>query len=273
MLTLQSIPVLARVRGRPQLRIAAFGYHDVADDDTASGPQRRGARAYRFSMAEFRRQLDALERAGCTPGRVSDVDWSRPGTHVMLTFDDGGRSALDTAAELERRGWRGHFFITTGWLGRPSFLDGAAVRELHAAGHVIGSHSHTHPDIFRELAPAAMLREWGVSLDILSDVVGARVTAASVPGGDLSTEVIRSASEAGVRTLFTSEPRLVPEPWDGCRVLGRAILKRGCSPQQVARLALLSGWTQAGVERALKNTARRSLPAVYRQYVRVLAGE
>ena len=36
----------------------------------------------------------------------------------MLTFDDGGPSALDAAGELAHRAWRGHFFIVTSLVGR-----------------------------------------------------------------------------------------------------------------------------------------------------------
>ena len=64
---------------------------------------------------------------------------------VALTFDDGGASALDIAGMLERRGWRGHFFVTTSRIGEPGFVGPDAVRELAERGHDVGSHSHTHP--------------------------------------------------------------------------------------------------------------------------------
>ena len=41
----------------------------------------------------------------------------------MITFDDGGASALAAGEELARRSWRGHFFIATDLVGRPGYLD------------------------------------------------------------------------------------------------------------------------------------------------------
>ena len=42
--------------------------------------------------------------------------------HVLLTFDDGGKSAVRIADLLEEQGWRGHFFITTAMIGEPGFV-------------------------------------------------------------------------------------------------------------------------------------------------------
>jgi peptidoglycan/xylan/chitin deacetylase (PgdA/CDA1 family) len=258
---------------RQRIRIASLTYHDVTDDPTSSGFQRRGARSYCTTTANFRRQLDAIERSQQAPGRITDVDWSRAGRHLMLTFDDGGRSALDAGAELCRRGWRGHFFVTTALIGQRTFLQAADIRELRSQGHIIGSHSHTHPDIFRELPMPAMLTEWRVSRDLLSQLLGEDVVVASVPGGDVSGPVFHTAASAGYRFLFTSEPRPVPQRIDACWVLGRAVLKRGATPRYVGQLAELDGWRREAVKRTLKNSARRTFPGLYRRYVRALAAE
>jgi peptidoglycan/xylan/chitin deacetylase (PgdA/CDA1 family) len=255
------------------VQIASLAYHDVTDDAASSGFQRRGARHYRVGVQDFLRQLDAMSGLAQAPRRVTHIDWSQPGRHLLLTFDDGGRSALDTGAELCRRGWRGHFFVTTARIGERTFLDAAGVRELRRCGHVVGSHSHTHPDIFRELGFAAMLDEWRVSRDVLCQLLGDDVTAASVPGGDVSRNVLCSAARVGYRYVFTSEPRLAPQRIDDCWVLGRAVVKHGASLQHVRELAGCDGWTRERVKRAVKNAARRGFPVLYRRYVRALAVE
>src|SRR5204863_366926 len=75
------------------------------------------------------------------PELVTDLDLTRPGRHVVLTFDDGGRSALAIGDTLAARGWRGHFFIVTGLIGSRAFLAPQQIRYLRGCGHVIGSHS------------------------------------------------------------------------------------------------------------------------------------
>src|SRR5690606_9742143 len=87
-----------------------------------------------------------------------------------------------------------------------------------------------------------------------------------------SQRVFASAAAAGLRWLFTSEPWLVPRWVDGCRVLGRVVLKRGVSTPRVAELAAGRGWGRALALRRLKGMARRAAPPLYRLYVERSSG-
>ena len=250
-----------------RVRAAAFGYHEVTDDPTDSGFQRPGARPYTLSRAAFADHLQAIAAGPVRPALVTDVDPLAAARHVLLTFDDGGRSALDAGAMLERHGWRGHFFIVSGRIGSPTFLDRSGIEELSAAGHIIGSHSHTHPNIFREQTRAQMMEEWRVSADRLAQMLGRPCTTASVPGGHISQTVLESAGAAGFRALFTCEPVVTPWRVGDCWVYGRYLVKVGASPARVAALAALRGWESALLLRRVKNAARRTFPALYRRYV------
>ena len=97
--------------GRLDRLVAGLGYHDVTDHPAESGFQRNGALPFKLCRATFRAHLDRIAASGTTPSLVSTIDLTRPGRHLLLTFDDGGKSALEIGEELCRRGWRGHFFI------------------------------------------------------------------------------------------------------------------------------------------------------------------
>ncbi len=253
-------------------RVAAFGYHEVTDTPDATGFQRPGAVPYKLSCDLFARHLAAFAAGPRAPALITDVNLEQPGRHVLLTFDDGGASALYAGERLAARGWRGHFFIVTSLLGTRTFLDGAGVRELRAQGHVVGSHSHTHPGIFRELPHERMLEEWRVSGDGLAQLLGEPCLTGSVPGGDISPTVLRSAAEAGLRFLFTSEPWTAPRRVAECWVLGRFVPKVGTSAAQVGALAGFRGWGRALLVRRLKNAARAVAPPLYRLLVRRRTG-
>lgn len=61
---------------------------------------------------------------------------------VSLTYDDGLNTQLDVAApELERRGWRGTFYLTQDNIG-DRLSDWAA---LARRGHEVENHTRTHP--------------------------------------------------------------------------------------------------------------------------------
>jgi len=248
--------------------VASFAYHDVTDEPHESGVQSPGASAYTLGRAAFRRHLDAFAAVSLRPELVTALDLTAPGRHLVLTFDDGGKSALEVGDELARRGWRGHFFIITGRIGERTFLDAAAIRSLRRSGHIIGSHSRTHPHIFREQTLDQMVAEWRTSCDRLADLLGEPCTVASVPGGDISPVVLESAAVAGLHYLFTSEPTPLPERVGGCWVLGRFCPKVTTPASQVRQLAGFRGWGRARLVRRLKEFVRVMLPGPYRQYVR-----
>src|SRR5690606_24151744 len=163
----------------------------------------------------------------------------------LITFDDGGASAVAAARLLDRHGMAGHFMVTGARVGTPGFVSGDDIRALVAGGHVIGSHSHTHPADISRLAPAALAAEWRDSVAALSELLGAAVDVASVPGGFHSRAVGQAAAQAGIRHLFTSEPTTAVGQVSGARVLGRYALQRGIAPEQVADLATGRGRARA----------------------------
>lgn len=248
-------------------RVASFTYHEVTDQPGSSGFQRPGALRFTLSRRAYLSSLEQIAAGPNSPALVSDLDLALPGRHLALTFDDGGKSALYAAEELSRRGWKGHFFIVTGLTGTRTFLSRAEIRLLHSWGHVIGSHSNSHPNIFREQSRARMLEEWRVSADALSSLLGQPCLTASVPGGDISDEVLETGAEAGFRYLFTIEPQLTPRRVNGCWVLGRYSLRPVTPPARIDELIRFRGWTTALAVRRLKVLARRTLPPVYRQIV------
>lgn len=252
--------------GFPQ--VASLMYHEVTDEPTTTGFQRPGAFAYKHSVAAFTEHLARIATTPARPTLVSEIDFSRPGRHFTLTFDDGGKSALQAADLLGRYGWKGHFYIVTSLIGNRTFLDAAGIRALGDAGHAIGSHSHTHPSIFRDQDPARMVEEWRTSSDLLSQITGHPCLSAAVPGGDISARVLESADAAGLRYLFTSEPWLTPRRVGTCTILGRYSVKVNTSTDTVGALARFQGWQSALVRRRLKVLATRALPPLYRLYIR-----
>jgi peptidoglycan/xylan/chitin deacetylase (PgdA/CDA1 family) len=216
-------------------------YHDVVGDGpgASSGFDGGDAAIYKLNPTAFVAHLDrlaTLNRPPCLVSAASDATW-------MLTFDDGGSSALEMIAPaLERRSWRGHFFVTTGWLDSAGFLTSGGLRELAARGHVIGSHSRSHPLAMASLSRDELRREWRESVDALGDMLAARPTVASIPGGAYSTTVAETAGEAGIRVLFTSEPTARPWNVGSVTCFGRYAVQRHMTPDTALQFAAGSGF-------------------------------
>ncbi len=257
---------------KPLTRIGSFAYHDVADDPSTSGLQRPTALAYKFPTTLFRAHLDCIARSGGKPEQlITSIPRSSTGSHVLLTFDDGGRSAVWIGDELLRRGWRGHFFVTTGRIGTRTFVSRQDIRYLHGCGHLIGSHSHSHPDVFNALKPSQMRSEWHTSCGLLADLLGEPCVVASVPGGDISREVLEVSAASGIQYLFTSEPRYIPDVVGGSLVLGRVSPRLNTPLARVEELARFQSWHREMWIRRAKVWLRTASGPVYRYWASRLA--
>ena len=245
----------------------ALIYHDIAapaERDSVGFP---GAVAGRYKLApeDFEAHLDAIEAASLwDPGPAHD------GAGAALTFDDGGASALLAADGLEKRGWRGHFFVTTGRVGTSGFLDAAGVRDLAARGHAVGGHSHTHPTYFGKLSRGEQLDEWRRSRDLLGDLLGEPPRGASVPGGFFTPSVAETAAEAGYEWLMTSEPESkVRSEW-GIPVIGRYTIwattpaARAAAYARGARLPRARLWLEWNAKQRAKRLSPRAFEAARR---------
>ncbi len=244
-------------------------YHDVtpiqAEDSSGfAGPE---AARYKLTPEEFARHLAALAGkvtrsplAASTPNELR----SAPRDAWLLTFDDGGTSAItEIAGQLERRGWRGWFFVSTDFIGTPSFCTHSQLRELRERGHVIGSHSCSHPERISRCSPRQLLDEWQRSRAVLSEILGEPITTASVPGGFYSAKVARAAATAGIEVLFNSEPTTRLSAVDGCLVVGRYCVYRGMSDTDATCLIgdPLRRWRQSASWNAKKIAKKIAGPA------------
>ena len=226
-------------------------YHDVVEPSAldASGFASPDAATYKLDVDMFQQHLAAVSAAVARAelDRVSTpraLTWRKPSAPpaVLLHFDDGGACALDVADRLERAGWHGYFHIPTDRLGTPGFVTPHDVCELHDRGHVIGTHSCSHPARMSSLPRDRLVHEWSASRARLEDLLGAPVKVGSVPGGFCSHEVIMAADRAGLEILFTSEPTSRFTWTRGCLVLGRYAVRRTTRPDEAARLAIGAPW-------------------------------
>ena len=226
-------------------RTTVLMYHDVVDASTPDESGFTGAApaGYKLDVASFDAHLTGLARVVEPDVGLERSRFEAPHGGVLLTFDDGGVSAATRIApRLEAHAWRGLFFITTDRIGTPGFVSEDQVRALWARGHVIGSHTRSHPRRLSSESRATIGSEWRESVGVLSEIVGEHVITASVPNGAFDNEVAQAAADAGIRWLFTSDPTRVWRTFGACRVLGRYSVRSGTSAAWVAAVAAGAAW-------------------------------
>lgn len=243
-------------------RLLTLLFHDVyAQQAAESGFRGAAADRYKLPLERFRRQLEAIAQTRADPPvPVTAVPARGVAPPWAISFDDGGISYHSLIAPLlAERGWTGHCFVTTDRIGQAGFLHAHHIRELRAAGHVVGTHSASHPPRIDSFAEDRLVAEWAESKAVLEDILGEAVTVGSVPGGYYAPRVAQAARAAGLELLLTSEPESTPREVDGCLVLGRYTLRRDSADDLAGRLlasgpARLRQWAAWNAKKALKKT-------------------
>jgi peptidoglycan/xylan/chitin deacetylase (PgdA/CDA1 family) len=194
-------------------RLVVLMYHDISEPDSD--------RAYTVSVRALEAVLDVATVE--TGGRIP----------CHLTFDDGHLGTyLRALPLLAARGVETTLFVTVRFLGLPGFMDAAMVREWHAAGQRVGSHTLTH-------RPLTSMDERDVKVELresklrLEDMIGAPVTEFAFPGGNESRRVRELAFSAGYSRLYTSAPSFARA---GGPVLPRFVMRSGTPASAVAAL-------------------------------------
>jgi peptidoglycan/xylan/chitin deacetylase (PgdA/CDA1 family) len=181
-------------------------------------------RAFTVTPSQFDRQMNWLARKGYRTITFDDLVAHRsggrplPSRPVIITFDDGCRSAAEyAAATLPNYGFSATFYLVPAVIGSATtwardrrylpVLDWNMAERLQALGFTCGSHTFNH----RRLATvdAAECRdELERSRAILEERLGREVVHLSYPHGSFNAEVRRMAAEAGYRTACTVEHTL-----------------------------------------------------------------
>lgn len=213
-------------------RTISLMYHDIIGHDVAeSGFQNKTALKYKVTASAFEEQVKQIRKY---------LDLKKlPDSAVSFTFDDGGESFLIHAAPiLEKYGFKGVFFISTGYIGNKGFLDANQIRALIERGHVVGSHSHSHPERMSVLSSKEIHYEWNISQLMLNEILGYKPQMASIPNGYSSEEIINSITSAGIHDVYTSQPTSKTKNMGNCTLIGRYAVTTDMSTDDVLSIVI-----------------------------------
>lgn len=186
--------------------IPVLMYHALETEEKQSGYSCRGEQMYVLKRDHFHDQMKLLYENGYKSLFINETlnMSSIPPMSVIITFDDGHSSNEQLALPiLQEYGFKAEFFITTGWIGLPNFLDTIQIKRLVSAGMKIGSHGVSHA-FLNDLDENDLWGELTGSKKVLEDIVGGKIDSISLPGGRVPGSANRIA-EAGFGVSCTSE--------------------------------------------------------------------
>lgn len=202
---------------RPAPPLLALMYHHftaTARPDPAS--------PYDMPIARFEAQLAELSRQGYKSLSTQEALAVARGTPtdgpaVLITIDDGYRSALTLAAPLLRKySMRATLFVTTdptAFVFDPADpltqrLTDDELRCLDANVFDVQSHGVTHAPL-RSLSDTRLTRELQASRATLESLTARPVTCLAVPGNWYDARVLRFARQAGYEAVFVSDKGVI----------------------------------------------------------------
>jgi len=152
-----------------------------------------------------------------------------------VTFDDGHISNFEFALPiLQSHAIKAWFFITVGWTGRrPGYMGWQELRALHQAGQKIGAHGWSHT-LLTHCSARRLHSELVDARLTMEDKLGTSITTMSLPGGRYNQRILTACREAGYKQIFTSIPRIAPEP-TGLTV-GRLNIRGDMSVEWISKL-------------------------------------
>lgn len=207
---------MPRTKGEPRQRIAELPERETPAEEFRSAPP----------APDARRPIPRLPLRGGAPQHptAAEIDCG-PAKQplVALTFD-AGSSPTPTPAILQALAdadLRCTFFLTGEWTAHNPKL----VRRIAAAGHELGNHTYSHPDL-RRLGASAVARELERTDALVREVAG-RGTRPYFrpPFGARDRRVLREAARCGYRCVYWTTDSL-----DSVRA--------GITPRQIERRVL-----------------------------------
>lgn len=211
------------------MRQIVLMYHDVYNESPQeSGFDSNGANKYKMKIDLFEMHLKTLVKL-IHNGRIKKDD-------VILTFDDGGVSFYKIIAPLlDKYGFVGHFYISTNYVGSDAFLSEKEIFDLSNKGHVIGSHSCSHPDNMASISKEKRLEEWKSSISRLNSIIGMKIKEVSIPNGYFSKEDVSMFKLLGISSIYTSKIGELVE-CDGIMIKGRISMMGNTSPSIIEKI-------------------------------------
>jgi peptidoglycan/xylan/chitin deacetylase (PgdA/CDA1 family) len=127
-----------------------------------------------------------------------------PSNPVLISVDDGYvDDARTILPDLERHHMLATFFVITGRVNEPGFLDVAQIRQLEDAGMDVGDHTADHLDL-PGLPAAQLIHETAGSRHTLESILGHPVYYFAYPFGAYDATVIHAVQGAGFTMAYTT---------------------------------------------------------------------
>ena len=202
----RTVQALVPPPGAPDrsVHVPVLTYHRVAPLSAV------GLTDLKVDPANFTAELAALREGGyhtIHQAQLFDALYKRsvlPPKPIIISVDDGYVDDVTRILPaLERFHMVATFFVITGRMTEPGFLNAGQIRQLDQAGMDVGDHSAHHVDL-RLLTASELRAETAGSRRVLDRVLGHPVYFFAYPFGYFNDAVVSAVRSAGYSMAFTT---------------------------------------------------------------------
>lgn len=187
-------------------QVPVLCYHHIRN---FSASQSESMKSYSVTPEAFAAQMKILHDSGyqtILPDQLKDYllhDAELPAKPVMITFDDTQESQyIYGAAEMNKYGFKGVYFIMTISINRPRYMSKEQIKNLSDSGHVIAAHTWDHHMVTKYAGA-----DWDTQLvkpqQQLEAITGKKVTYFAYPFGLWNEAAIPEIKSRGYELAFT----------------------------------------------------------------------
>ena len=180
-------------------------YHDIKE---WRPNEKLSMKVYVVPVQRFKDQIKLLADSGyhsITPDQYYSYlahGAPLPEKPVIFTFDDTDAEQYTIgAAELNKYGFKGVFFIMTISIGRPNYMTKEQIKALADSGHIIAAHTWDHHNV-RGYKDEDWQKQLAEPKKKLEEITGKPVEYFAYPFGAWNKEAIPHIKEAGYKAAF-----------------------------------------------------------------------
>jgi peptidoglycan/xylan/chitin deacetylase (PgdA/CDA1 family) len=219
-------------------------YHHIRDRNWPAGSSMI---EYDVKIQAFKDQMKSLADSGyktITPDEYVAYlanGTPLPGKPVMLTYDDTDKEQYTIgAAEMNKYGFKGVFFIMTISIGRPNYMTKEELKNLSDSDHVIAAHTWDHHRV-TGYTDADWDKQLTESSKKLETITGKPVKYFAYPFGLWNQSAIPQLQKRGMKAAFQLSTK-----------------RDSLQPLYTLRRMIVPGnWSVNTMHKAIKNTFRQ----------------
>lgn len=194
---------LTTILQKPEIPVLC--YHRIRTILNSDGDNMK---TYSVTPTAFAQQMKALSENGfhtILPAQLNEYlthNGKLPSKPVMITFDDTRDEQFNIgAAEMNKYGFKGVFFIMTISINRPKYMTNEQLKSLSDNGNVIGAHSWDH-HMVTKYEGADWENQLTKPKKKLEAITGKPVNYFAYPDGIWNREAITQIQKNGYKLAF-----------------------------------------------------------------------